>query len=250
MKGTQSLERALDILFVLGETGGTLSVSDIANKVSIPESSAYRLLQTLERNGIIERKGQGQIGLGLRIFDLARSLTNQAEKNLSTIAKPYMKELVEQTQETSVLFVRAGMNVISIQSIPGTFLVRFVVEDGKSFPIQNGASGKALLAFESERVVKQILDPLQEQEQRSLFDELAQIRAVGYSTTDSEVDAGIVGIAAPIFDQKRHVIASLTIAGPGDRINKEKLDSFIQKVVEAAKGITEQLEFVVNVKKI
>jgi DNA-binding IclR family transcriptional regulator len=250
VKGTQSLERALDILFVLGEAGGTLTVTDIAERVSIPESSAYRLLQTLEHHGIIERKGQGQIGLGLRIFDLAKSLNNQAEKHLSTIAKPYMKELVEQTQETSVLFVRAGVNVISIQSIPGTFLVRFVAEDGKSFPMQNGASGKAILAFESDRLAKQIFDTLDEQECQSLHEDLDSIKENGYSTTNSEVDAGIVGIAAPIFDHKHNVIASITIAGPGDRINEQNHELFIEKVMHAAQGITKQLEFVTNVKAV
>ncbi|MCO7124300.1 IclR family transcriptional regulator [Sporolactobacillus shoreicorticis] len=248
MKGTQSLERALDILFVLGEAGGTLSVTDIAEKVSIPESSAYRLLQTLERNGIIERKGQGQIGLGLRIFDLAKSLNNQTEQQLSAIAKPYMKELVQETKETAVLFVRAGVNVISIQSIPGSFLVRFVAEDGKSFPMQNGASGKSILAFETDRVVKQILDTLDPQEAQILSNELKKIRENGYSTTNSEVDAGIVGIAAPIFDYKHNVIASLTIAGPGNRIKESNYNLFIEKVVQAAKEITKQLEFVMNVK--
>ncbi len=63
MNGTQTLGRAIDILFVLAESGTTLTVSEIAEKVGIPDSTAYRFIQTLIKNGFVERKGRGQIGL-------------------------------------------------------------------------------------------------------------------------------------------------------------------------------------------
>lgn len=248
MKGTQTLERALDILFALADEGGTLNVSEIAHKVSIPESTAYRFLQTLERNGIIERKGKGQIGLGLRILELAKSLNNQMEQQLSVIAKPYMEQLAEETSETTVLFVRTGINAISICSVPGLHLVRFVVEEGKTFPLHESASGKAILAFEQPKVVNQVLMSLGEQERIELEKELAVIRDQGYSLTLSEVDKGIVGIAAPIYDHLNRVIANVTVAGPSERIKKEKFPCFIEKVLRAARDISKQLEFVSNVK--
>src|SRR5690606_19846761 len=58
--GTQTLARALDILFALAEAESTLSVSEIAERVSIPESTTYRLLQTLEQNGVVERRAKGR----------------------------------------------------------------------------------------------------------------------------------------------------------------------------------------------
>lgn len=247
MKGTQSLERALDILFVLGEAGETLSVPDIAKKVRIPESTAYRFLQTLERNGIIERKAQGQIGLGLRILDLAKSLSNQMDQKLSDIARPYMKQLMEDTKETVVLYVRTGMNVIAIQSIAGAYLVRLVVEDGKTFPIRSGASGKAILAFENDRIINQVFNTLDRvEEKQQLSDELVTIQEKGYSLTDSEVDEGIIGIAAPIFDHKGNVAGSLTVAGPTERMAADT-DDFIKKTTDAAKKITNQLELISDV---
>lgn len=106
MNGIQTLSRALDILFALSEVSGTLTVSEIAQKVSIPESTTYRFLQTLEQNGIVERRGKNQIGLGLRILDLARSLNMQFQRDLLPLALPIMEELTEAVQETSVLFVR------------------------------------------------------------------------------------------------------------------------------------------------
>ena len=95
---TQTLKRGLDILFVLAEAGTTLSVSEIAEKVNIPESTAYRLLQTLEKLGVVERREKGRIGLGMKILYLANSLAKQIDLRLNEIAKPIMKKLTEETK--------------------------------------------------------------------------------------------------------------------------------------------------------
>lgn len=247
MKGTQTLERALDILFVLAEEGGTLSVTEIAQKVAIPESTAYRLLQTLDRNGIIERRGKGNIGLGLRILDLARNLNNQIEQQLSVLSKPIMEKLAEETGETIVLFVRTGIKVICIQNVPGSYLVRFVVENGKTFALNEGATGKSILAFENSKVKDQVLRSLSKEEAEKLAKELEVIRQNGYSSTFSEVDEGIFGIAAPIYDNLNRVIASVTVVGPNVRINNEETTYLIKKVMQAAKDISKQLECISNV---
>ncbi|MGG3571927.1 IclR family transcriptional regulator [Bacillus gobiensis] len=242
MKGTQTLERALDILFILAKEGGTLSVSEIAQKVSIPESTAYRFLQTLERNGIIERKGKGLIGLGLRILDLAKNLNNQIEQQLRVVAKSDMEQLAEETGETVVLFVRTGLNVICIQNVPGSYLVRFVVENGKTFALNEGATGKAILAFENKKVIDQVLHSLKKEDALKLIKELESIRKKGYSSTSSEVDTGIFGIAAPIYDNMDRVIASVTVVGPSDRVKVEEVSFFVDKVMQAANNISEKLK--------
>ncbi|EST11607.1 IclR family transcriptional regulator [Sporolactobacillus laevolacticus] len=243
MKGTQSLERALDILFALGDDGETQTIAEIAQRISIPESSVYRLIQTLERNGLVERKGQGQIGLGLRILELAKSLNSQFRNRLKSSAAPLMEQLSEETKETVVLFVRTGTNVICVKSVAGQHLVRFVVEDGKTFPIQNGASGKAILAFETSKIINQVIHTIETDLVDDFLEELQVIREKGFSETSSEVDPGIIGIAAPIFDQANHVIASVTVAGPGDRIKDEKLSAIVPHVIKTAKRISSSLSF-------
>ena len=119
MDQTQTVGRALDILFVLAEAETTLTVSEISEKVPLPESTAYRLIKTLELNGVVERKSRGQISLGMRIMDLARSLHQQIDRDLLTIARPIMQELTEKLNETSLLVVRRGTIGITVQHIEG-----------------------------------------------------------------------------------------------------------------------------------
>lgn len=240
--GTQTLGRALDILFALAEAESTLSVSEIAERVSIPESTTYRILQTLEQNGVVERRGKGQIGLGLRILDLARSLYQQIDRELYVIARPIMESITEKTDETTILMVRTGTNVICIQHVESRRLIRFAIENGRVLPLHLGASGKAILAYEAERVLDQVLKRLEDpMEKEDLLKDLERIRQQGYSLTVGEVDPDVFGIAAPIFDGYQRIVASLTIAGPSERLDPEVREMMIRSVVEATREISQRL---------
>ncbi|MNI04214.1 HTH-type transcriptional regulator KipR [compost metagenome] len=242
MNGTQALGRALDILFVLAEADTPLTVSEIAEKVSIPESSAYRFIQTLEQNGIVERKGKGQITLGLRIFDLARSLSNQIDKQLLAIARPIMEELTHQTNETSVLFIRSGMNAVCIENVSTHRLIRLSIQNGRVLPLHEGASGKMLLAFENPKIIDQVMSSIANEQVRvKLSQELTQIHEAGYSCTVGEFDPDAFAIAAPVWDTHQRIVASLSIAGPSYRFNKNELSPLIEHVRHAAVEISHKL---------
>lgn len=242
MNGTQTLSRALDILFALSEESGTLTVSEIAQKVSIPESTTYRFLQTLEQNGIIERRGKNQIGLGLRILDLARSLNMQFQRDLLPLALPIMEDLTETVQETSVLFVRTGNNAVCIQNVKSRGLIQFSIDNGRILPLHLGASGKCILAFENSKVTERILQSLGETGERERLEaELETIRAQNYSITKGEVDPDVFAIAAPITDGRGPVIASISVAGPSFRCNKEHDRFMIDAVSKAAAELSRRM---------
>ncbi|TJY40687.1 IclR family transcriptional regulator [Cohnella pontilimi] len=242
MNGTQVLGRALDILFVLGESERTLSVCEIAEKVAIPESTAYRLLQTLEQNGIVERKAKGQIGLGLRILDLARNLHQQIDHELIIAAREVMEQLTEKTNETSLLAFRTGLQAICIDCVESPRFIRFTIPKGKILPLHKGASGKAILAYENKRILEQLTHASKDSQVSGQLDkELGDIVQNGYSMTIGEVDMDVCGIAAPIYDGYRRVIASLTVVGPIDRFPKEARDQAIVLVMESAREISEKL---------
>lgn len=242
MNGTQTLGRAIDILFVLAESRTTLTVSDIAEKVSIPESTAYRFIQTLIKNGFVERKGRGRIALGLRIFDLARSLSSQIERELLTIARPVMEDLTNRTNETTVLFIRSGSKAICIEHVTSRRLIRMSIENGRVLPLHSGASGKTLLAFENDKVISELVAGLDADSKNSqLLEELSEIRRSGYCVTLGEVDNDAFAIAAPIFDTQHRIAASLSVAGPIQRLNEDNTDSIIKALRAAAAQISQKM---------
>jgi DNA-binding IclR family transcriptional regulator len=74
------------------------------------------LLQTnIGTKRVIERKSKGQIGLGMRILEPTKSPQHQINRKLHTLVQLIMEKLTEKTMETSVLAVRARLNVTCIQ---------------------------------------------------------------------------------------------------------------------------------------
>ncbi|MBS4205521.1 IclR family transcriptional regulator [Lederbergia citrea] len=247
MNKTQTIERALDIIFSLAEAETILTVSEIAEKVAIPESTAYRLIKTLEQYGMVERKTVGQISLGLGILDLARSLQQQLDRELITIARPIMEGLSNKINETSILCVRSGSQVICVQSIEARQILRLSVEIGKILPLYLGASGKAILAFENKHIIERLLRPISDASmKRSVEVEIEKIKKQGYCLTFGEVDTNIFGLAVPIYDCDKRVIASLTVAGPTERWTQENREEFVNEVVSAASEISKKLAYVSN----
>ncbi|GIO40140.1 IclR family transcriptional regulator [Paenibacillus antibioticophila] len=242
MNGTQTLSRAIDILFALSEANGTLTVGEIAQKVNIPESTTYRFLQTLERSGIVERRGKSRIGLGLRIFDLARSLNEQVHRDLLTFALPIMEKLTDETGETSVLFVGSSNQAICIQRVKSSQLIQFSIENGRVLPLHLGASGKSILAFENDKRIESVMEMLPSAfERERLQKELNEIRLQGYSFTNGEVDSNVFAVAAPILDAHGMIIASLAICGPNFRCQAGQEAGFVRKVCDSAERLSRKL---------
>lgn len=241
MNQTQTIERALDILFVLAEAETTLSVSEIAERVPLPDSTAYRLIKTLEVNGVVERKGKGKISLGMRLLDLARSLHTQIDRDLLTIARPVMEKITQSLNETSLLVVRRGEIGVSMQHVEGSHLIGFVSENGKTHPLHEGASGKSILAFETAQFIEKVLSTIDGVDKEKVYKELAAIKKNGYVKTIGEVDPDTLAVAAPIMDEYNRVIASLSIIGPRERFDEETLRRSIKEVLEATKEISRNI---------
>ncbi|WP_349772327.1 IclR family transcriptional regulator [Lederbergia citrisecunda] len=238
----QTIERALDIIFSLSDAEKNLTVGEIAAKVAIPESTAYRLIQTLEQYGMVERQSVGQIRLGVRVLELARSLQQQMDRELISISRPIMEQLTEKVNETSILCVRSASQVICVQSVETHRMLRLSVEIGKIMPLDRGASGKAILAFEQKQTMDQLIKTIPDDKVRKSIDkEIEIIREQGYCLTFGEVDTNIFGLAVPICDINKRVMASLTVAGPTERWDQENGEEFIKTVVSSANEITKKL---------
>lgn len=240
MNQTQTVGRALDILFLLAEKKETLTVSEISERVPIPESTAYRLIKTLEHYGVVERKGKGEIGLGLRIMDLARTLQHQIDQDLLTISLPIMERLTEKLNESSLLVIRQGSVGVTVQHVEGKQLIGLVTKKGSTHPLERGATGKAILAFEDEKFIHNIV--MREEKPKKLKEELEEIRKKGYVKTIGEVEQDTLAVASPIFNGHDKVIGSLSIVGPISRFDEKATTLTIEEVVKAAQAINDAIK--------
>ncbi|CAI7657457.1 unnamed protein product [Penicillium discolor] len=68
---SQTLSRGIRILEVLADARGALTIDDIAGRLEVHRSIAYRLLRTLEDHGLVTRDASGAVSLGARMAALA-----------------------------------------------------------------------------------------------------------------------------------------------------------------------------------
>jgi len=76
----RTVDRALDVLSCFKQDEPALSFTQIAERISVPKSTAHRLLITLEhKRFIIRDKTSGKYRLGLRFIEMAFLVLQDAD---------------------------------------------------------------------------------------------------------------------------------------------------------------------------
>jgi DNA-binding IclR family transcriptional regulator len=235
-------DRTIQLLLLYEEGRPVLSASEVANKLGMSRSTTYRYLQSLRDAGLLEEESAGY-RLGPRIFQLAR-IARQG-LGLSEVAAPVMRRLVDATGETILLTRRSGNRVVCLEREESWRSLRLSYERGQVLPVHAGASALVTLAWLDEDELERAVgsEPLERftdntiTDPRALRARLGEIRRNGYIVTYGERDQGVVGIAAPIFGRRDHVIAGLTIVTPQHRLDAARLDDTVRLVKAAAEEI-------------
>ena len=108
----QALDRAFAVLGLLGESDVPLGLAQVASSLQLHKSTAHRFLMVLEKHRMVERTASGKFRLGLKLFDLGNRAIDQYD--LRDRARPHLRRLVTETEETAHLCVLEGTHVIYI----------------------------------------------------------------------------------------------------------------------------------------
>jgi IclR family KDG regulon transcriptional repressor len=236
----KSLEKSLDVLDLFVDSNGGLSLKDIADQTALNMSTAFRIVNTLERRQYLTRGEESkQYRLGPRA--LALGYSSHWTENVITLAKPYLRRLQQMFNETSSIYVAEGDRRVCLDHVESTHSLRRVIPIGESLPIYKGASGKVLLAWcpkeERNRYILQYGNLSEE--------DFALIRHNGYSVTQNESEHGLFAMAVPVFNFEEQVVASLTIAGPSMRF----YDSIRQKMLFTMSQYAYEISYALGYRK-
>ncbi len=248
MAGTQTLDRSLDILFLVAESAGPLSVSEIAERTGLKDSTAYRLVQALRDRGLLLREGRSQITLGPALFELARAANQQIGGDLPKLALPLMEDLVRTTGETSYLTVRSGLEVVCIEAVESPRGVRVAFGKWQIAPLYAG-SATALLAHLDARLIERVVSANAGKRyangevvtRERILESLERVRAEGHVVTSGAVDPDATGIGVPVFDGRGTAVAALSLAWPTSRRENEDLEGLIEALEESGRAVSARL---------
>lgn len=251
MNINQSLAHGLQILLLFDTATPSLTVAEISNRLGYSQSKTYRLVRTLTKLGFLqEANGKARYLLGLNVLQMG--LLAQKQFNISSIARPFMKELSRLTKETVVLTAVNGTKGVVIDRVESEEPIRFsLFQTGASLPLHGGASSKVLMAYLPEedwdRIIKKEglkrFTPNTMTGVNRLKAHLREIRQKGYAFSDEEIDRHVRAVAAPILSGWGEVVAGLSIAGPVFRISKKRVPQISKLVMEYANRISSRMGF-------
>lgn len=241
--GTQAVDRALGLLTQVMESATALTFSELLESSGLAKSTLSRLLSSLEAAALISRTPQGLVrpGSGLIRFAYAHAPNDE----LLEFAQPAMQALNDATGETINLAVLLGHEVEQIGQIDCTFHMGGVNWGVSRVPLHCSALGKAFLAYGAELPEGRLtrLTPRSVTNRAELEKQLVTIRERGWAMADSELEIGLIAIAAPIFRESGDMIGALSISGPTMRMTREVTEQYAQLLLAEAARVSEKFGF-------
>ncbi len=237
MSRVQSIERAFAVLWALAD--GPIGVTEVADRVGLPKSTAARLLASLSREGVVEQvPGDTRYRLGPRLVTLAARI--RPTRSVAALARPSLEDLAAATGEAAGLSVADGLMVHYIDQVGGRNPVSVRDWTGSRIPLHAVPSGQVLLAHARPTFVQRYLGrPMERFTDRTLttaealLERMRAIRRDGYAWALEELDEGISSVAAPVADGSGEVVAALHLHGPSYRFPPEGVETELANQVVA-----------------
>lgn len=222
---TSVLQRIIAILDAVKESGGPLSVTEIALRTGMPKSTVSRLAAALTEQRYLERTDEG-VTLGLRLFELGARAS--LPRRVLAAAAPVMKKLSELTGERVGLWVHQGDDMVSLATMAGR-LPELPTRVGMRSPALTTASGKAFLAFcVDQRIVERVSASLHDDAIAHFRDELTRVRASVVATDPGESYPGISAVASPVLAADQVVLGALSVAGPSGSMDPDRVAPLVR----------------------
>ena len=244
----KALSRGLDVLDAFAERPRR-HFAELAAATGIPRSSLYRFLALLESRGFLRQDPlTGEYTPGAVLYRLGSSGAWLGE--LRQAARAVMRTLVDKIGESVYLYVREGTARVCVEALEGTRgTIRHAIKSGSVFPLHAGASGKVILAFlpDDERAVLLARLPLPRlgpgaiTRRAELRAAIERIRRQGWAYGEEELASGAWAVAVPVFDKGRVCVASLVVAGPMIRLERERLPEYARQLRAAVDTMTRGL---------
>ncbi|MBC2581870.1 IclR family transcriptional regulator [Clostridium sp. DJ247] len=247
----QSVDRSLSILEVLSDYENGLGITEISEKVKLHKSTVHRLLSTLIFKGYVEQNEiTNRYKLTLKLFELGNKKVEKM--NIVTVARPYLQEIMEKTNEVVHLVVRDGVEIVYVAKVESQNTIRMYSRIGKRSPVYCTAVGKSMISHMNKEEVREIWEnsDIKKYTENTIVDfekfkeHIKLIKKKGYAIDEQENEIGIRCVAASVFDYSGKICGAISISGSIISFTEDKIEQFSKLVIEYAKNISRELGYV------
>ena len=233
---SQSLDRGLSILLCFSPERSLLGIAELAEMLGLSRSTTHRYVSTLVVLGYLRQGERRKYRLALSVTRLGLSAMNAI--GLRAHARPFVEELSRRSGHTVSISMLDGPELLCVDSVRGRRgprLAELRPERGELLPIHCTAAGKLLLAHMPESEQRALLAELQPERRgprtilakRALRAELEAIPEEGLASSEEELAAKVLEIAAPVRAESREVVAAVGMAAHSSVI---AIDGFVDQL--------------------
>jgi len=179
--GSQTLARGLTALQLVAGSGTGLTMQELADRIGVHRTIAYRLLSTLTQFRLVAKGDDGRYRPAAGLAVLGASF----DRNVRQLSLPTLRALADELGTTVSLLVAEGDEQVAIAVIvPTQVAYQLAFHEGSRYPLDRGAAGIALLASMPPRPGERDL--------------VVRARERGWVTTHGEIEPNTYGLAVPV----------------------------------------------------
>ena len=243
----QSVERALDILEIIGKAAKPVRNGEIAAKLGVSPATASNLIRTLYIRGYLDQHRGGRYTLGLQTFILGSSTDIWRELRIASLEP--LQQLSAESGSTCFLGVLYQYQVIAVNVIESRAPISISIRQRWLDQYHSTAAGKVLLSALPDAELEVFLAqyPLRQLTPRTICDpeelkaSLAEVRKLGYSVVRDESVFGISSLGVPVSSHNGKVVAAVSTSFSSYFLNDDYLRHQLELLRTARQAIEKRL---------
>ncbi|MBR3211524.1 MAG: IclR family transcriptional regulator [Firmicutes bacterium] len=241
---SSSLLKAFDILDCFSEETPELGIKELAATVDMPQSSVYRMVQSLVFSGLLYQNGSTKkyrLGPKMTVYSgRSRSLNTYRD-----IAIKYMQKIAEETDETVDLGILDRDRIVYSHRITCKHVLKpdFVLE--AYYPAVKTGLGMSLIADLAEPAVRWIYENNAcdiGKTYEEFLDEIKEIRKNGCAFDDQVFCEGLRCVAAPVKGPGGKALFSISVSAPTLRMDDETYDRARKTVMKYTSQASREIQ--------
>ncbi|GAA1168492.1 IclR family transcriptional regulator [Nesterenkonia sandarakina] len=237
--GDSVLTRLDRVLSTFSAAESLLSAAEIARRTGLPPATAHRLCRDMAELGWLESLPAGYM-VGTRLWEM----TNRSAPTmkLAVRARPYLTDVHAVMGQHVQLGVIEGREVLFVDRLSAREAPSIHGGVAGRLPLHVSATGLVLLAHAPSEFRTFYRTQHQDAAGGQIIseDRLEQVRQQGYCAQTGVIEREVTGVAVPIRQRGRSVVAALGVVTDDDDVARRPAP-WVQMLQIAARGIQREI---------
>lgn len=240
--GTQSIERAVQVLRVLSERDRFgWGLVDLAARCGLSRATTHRILAGLVSERMAHQRADRRYVLGSLVFELSLAMSEQDE--FQAVCKAPVARLSKRFGTAAILYLHSGADSVCL-TCAGPLPSASGLHVGTRLPLVSTAGGVAILISlpqEERRAAQEaglkLMGKLGPSTATRLQRLIAQSERRGYAFNQGDVTKGVNSFGLPIKHPGGEVFASVVVTGPAEQFPPSRSTEVLAALREAVECI-------------